>query len=245
MRTILATLALAMPLLAQAAIPDVHTSTLDITAIDDHRDSNALIILNAQHGVVKLTTAEWQTIHNVTTSGNDFPDVKDYQLSMTLAPAAGYIITGYSISATVSGTLDIPAKPPQANSTWTPGMATNVAEIYLPDGKGGSTVKKINDVTTPAVFEYSIQGLSIDHATSLWFDTFAGAYAANGRWSDMYGDYRAIASSHISVSAPSLTIYTALAPVPEPETWGMLLAGIALIGVAKRRSKVSVNPAPT
>jgi len=237
MRTILAMLALAVPLISQAATPDIHTSTLDITSLDAHSGWNALTVLSAQNGAVQLTTERWKTIHDVTSSGNSFPNMAEYQLSMMLAPAAGYVITGYSISATVSGDFDIPVKPPEANSTWIPGSATNRATIYLPDGKGGSTQKDLDNTTTPTVFEYSTQGLSIDHAAEFWFSTYTGAWASNGRWSDMWGDYKVPAGSHIVMSAPSLTIYTALAPVPEPETWGMLLAGVALIGVAKRRSK--------
>lgn len=245
MQKVLAALALATPLLSYAALPDVHTSTLDLTSIYDNPDSSwpnnpaTLHVLSNQGGAVTVTTDAWQTLHN-DEAGDTVPNVTEYGLSMTLAPAAGYVITGYSISASVSGILKVPVKPPEANSSWVPGSANNTAAIYLPDGKGGLVFKEINDVTASTLFESSVQGLSIDHATKLDFTTFTGAYASYGRWSDwgeMGEEHKIAGYSKIIMSNPSLTIYTALAPVPEPETWGMLLAGIALLGVAKRRSK--------
>lgn len=236
MRTILATLAFITPLISQAAIPDVHTSTLNLSSIVDYYDSTALTVLSDQGGATQVTTAAWQTANN-TAAGGSYTEGNDYQISMTLAPAAGYVITGYSISALASGTLYTSPKPPEANGTWVPGVAKNLALIYLSDGKGGFTTKEIDNITTPVQFEYGVHGLSLDHATNLTFSTLSSAGTAYGRWEDMNGEYKYGSYAQLSLSAPSLTIYTALAPVPEPETWGMLLAGIALIGVAKRRSK--------
>ncbi|MBA5637803.1 PEP-CTERM sorting domain-containing protein [Duganella sp. LX20W] len=156
-------------------------------------------------------------------------------LSMTLTPATGYVITGYSISASVSGVLKTPEKPPEANGTWVPGQASNEAVIYLPDAQGGLTSGRMNNVTTATPFEYGVHGLSISHATHLQFGTFANASAAYASWDDMFGTNKLSSYAKMDVSAPSLTIYTALAPVPEPETWGMLLAGVAVIGMVKRR----------
>lgn len=237
MQTILAALAVATPLLAQAAIPDVHTGTLDLSAIVDYSGSQMLDVLSARNGVVTVTTAPWQTIHHDLVAGGSFPTWSEYMLSMTLTPAAGYVITGYSISASVSGVLETPEKPPEANDTWVPGQASNKAVIYLQDANGGLTSKEINDTTTATPFEYGVHGLSINHATNLQFGTFANAYATYAHWDDMFGGDRLSSYAEINVSAPSLTIYTALAPVPEPETWGMLLAGVAMIGMAKRRRK--------
>lgn len=68
------------------------------------------------------------------------------------------------------------------------------------------------------------------------------AYATYATWWDNPDgmsptEHRVYSYAQIAFKDPTLTIYTALVPVPEPETWAMLLAGIALVGVAKRRNK--------
>lgn len=242
MRTILAALALATPLVSYAsAIPDVHTSTLNLTSISDYSNSTALTVLSDQGGATKVTTAAWRTMRNIETDGG-FANYDDYRMSMTFAPAAGYVITGYSISAYASGILKPAVRPPEANGSWKPGVAENRSSIYLPDGRSGLTFKEFDDITTPTLLEFGVQGLSIDRATEFHFETAISANAAFGNWWDNPDgwnptEHRVGSYAQIAFKDPTLTIYTALAPVPEPETWAMLLAGIVLVGVAKRRNK--------
>ncbi|RFP10165.1 MULTISPECIES: PEPxxWA-CTERM sorting domain-containing protein [unclassified Duganella] len=245
MRTILAALALATPLMSYAAIPNVHTSTLDLTSITEDSvsasqpASTALTVLSDHGGATKVTTAAWGPTHN--TSSGGYAEYDYYQMSMAITPAAGYVITGYSVSAYVSGTLETPEKPAEANGSWVPGSAKNSAVVYLPDGHGGTVSKTIDNATTPKLLEFDVHGLSIEQTTKFSFATFTGARASYASWwglTDGMPDEHMLGSySHIALTAPSLTIYTALAAVPEPETWAMLLAGIALVGVAKRRGK--------
>lgn len=236
MRKILATLAFATPLLSYAAIPDVQTSTLDITSISDYADSTALNVLSDQGGAAQFSTAVWQSAHNISTDGG-IGIQYEFQINMTVAPKAGRVITGYSISGLASGILKTPDKPAEANESWRPGSAHNGANIYMPDAQGHTIFKSIDDITSSTQMELGVYNLSIDHATTLTFSTQTFALAGYASWWEPYDEHKLLSFAAVNFGAPTLTIYTALAPVPEPETWGMLLAGMALIGLAKRRSK--------
>jgi hypothetical protein len=52
------------------------------------------------------------------------------------------------------------------------------------------------------------------------------------------GDYTMLVGGNATGSAGGLYNITAVtAPVPEPETWGMLLAGLGLIGLRLRQKR--------
>ncbi|RFP12666.1 MULTISPECIES: PEP-CTERM sorting domain-containing protein [unclassified Duganella] len=240
MKAIFTVLALALPLASYAAQP-IQTSTLTFSDVRHESYWNplpadaGLTILSDVGGATTITTASWGKVLNQV-NGGTWSIGSDYVLSMNLAPKAGYVITGFSFSATVSGVLET-TSPPQLPGWLNPGMAANTAGISLPDGKGGAVTKLAKDVTDPVQYSFARNDLSIDKTQKFVFDTELVAYTQAGYWSTPDGDYKLPSYAEIHLNDPKLTIYTALAPVPEPEAWAMLLAGLAFAGVVARRRK--------
>jgi hypothetical protein len=60
---------------------------------------------------------------------------------------------------------------------------------------------------------------------------FAADYTCTDCWGDWFGGY-------VQVTQATLPVAT---PIPEPATWMMMIAGMALVGAALRRRKVDVS----
>ncbi|QBQ39484.1 PEP-CTERM sorting domain-containing protein [Pseudoduganella plicata] len=162
---------------------------------------------------------------------------------MDLTPKAGYRITGFSFSATVSGSLytsTLNTSDPRYHLD-SPAYAANTVTVFLPDGKGGFTQTHLDNVTAATPLSLERHDLSILGTTQFDFDTRVFTQSQYGQYTFYDPDTQDIwssklpASASLSLSNPTLTIYTALAPVPEPATWAMLLAGVGIVGVARRR----------
>lgn len=243
MKTILTALALVLPLAAQAT-QTVQTSTLTFSNLSHEANWTSLpqdvglTILSDTAGATTITTPSWGNVLNLT-YGSSGGIGEDYWLAMKLAPKAGYVITGFSFSATVSGVLEANSVPPPdvPPEAFTPGVAKNEAGIYLPDGAGGTTGKLLHDVTDAQQYAFERHDLSIDHATDFLFQTRVYATTQYAHWETPTGGGKWGSYAEVHLNDPRLTIYTALAPVPEPESWAMLLGGLALVGVAARRRK--------
>lgn len=240
MKTIFAALALAIPLAAYAEQP-IQASNLSFSKVSQHAewvtlpDNVGLTILSDQGGATTVTTSAWGSVLDLHVGSLSIGEY--YTLGMTLNPKAGYVITGFSFTATVAGILNTPSGPPAGipMSNFTPGFARNGAGIYLPDGDGNSVSKILTTYTTPTQYSFARNDLSIDSAKAFEFVTNAYVWAEYAHWSYPGGEGKAGSEAAIRLTDPRLTIYTALAPVPEPESWAMMLAGMALVGVVVRR----------
>lgn len=238
MKAIFTALALAVPLASFAAQP-IQTSTLTFSDVQHTSYWNrlpadvGLTVLSDVGGATTITTPSWGKVLNQV-NGGSWSIGTDYVLSMNLAPKAGYVITGFSFSATLSGVLET-AGPPPPGYSFDPGLAASTAGISLPDGKGGSTTKLVHDATAPVQYSFARNDLSIDKAENFTFDTELVVYTQAAYYSLPGEIYKMPSYAEIHLVDPRLTIYTGLAPVPEPEQWAMMLAGLALAGVAARR----------
>ncbi|MET0323466.1 MAG: FxDxF family PEP-CTERM protein, partial [Duganella sp.] len=65
--------------------------------------------------------------------------------------------------------------------------------------------------------------------------TIGEHYDWSGMMSVQYSNLSAFATNGYLETGVAISGLSAVAPVPEPETWGMLLAGLALVGAAGRR----------
>lgn len=248
MRHLMLCTLLAIPLASQAAEPPVQTSTLQFSNITHDswfqlpEGPVALQVLSDTAGTTTITTPAWETAVDLWVGGSSrLGDT--YRLAMDLTPKAGYRITGFSFSATVNGTLytsTLNTTDPRYHID-SPAYAANTIDVALPDGKGGFTRTHLDNVTAATPFSLERHDLSIVDATQFVFDTHVFTQSQYGQYTFYDPETQDIwssklpASASLSLSNPTLTIYTALAPVPEPATWAMLLAGVGMVGVARRR----------
>lgn len=242
MKAIFTLLALALPLASYAA-PTIQTSTLTFSDVSQSSYWNplpadaGLTVLSDVGGSTTVTTQSWKNVLNLT-YGSSHDISSDYVLSMNLAPKAGYVITGFSFAATISGVLETGVPPIPPPVWFMPGSATNYVSMSLPDGSGKAVSKTVHDFTDPAQYSFARHDLSIGKAEKFTFETSVTVSLSNGYWSGPDGWVGKLPSyGEIHLNDPRLTIYTALAPVPEPESWAMLLAGLGFVGVAARRRK--------
>jgi hypothetical protein len=71
-----------------------------------------------------------------------------------------------------------------------------------------------------------------DRSSAGGFGAYAESVVDPSQWSKL-------SSGDVSLMAPNLTAFTVTAPVPEPETYAMLLAGLGVVSaVARRRKRV-------
>lgn len=248
MRQLVLCTLLAIPLASQAAEAPIQTSTLQFSNIthDSWYQLPAgpvgLQVLSDTVGATTITTPAWETAVDLDVAGTrQLGDT--YRLSMDLTPKAGYRITGFSFSATVSGTLytsTLDTTDPRYHVD-SPAYAANTIDISLPDGKGGFKQTHLDNVTAATPFSLERHDLDILDATQFVFDTHVFTQSQYGQYyfydpeTSEFWNSKLPASASLALTNPTLTIYTALAPVPEPATWALLLAGVGMVGVARRR----------
>lgn len=102
-----------------------------------------------------------------------------------------------------------------------------------------------------SICKFTVSVLNIDGLTAEIFDSSDTSYATFTPVGDddhltlpagklfTTGDYTLKIGGDVSgILGGSYTINAVTAPVPEPETWGMLLAGLGLVGLRLRQKRV-------
>lgn len=152
-----------------------------------------------------------------------------HQSTLRIDVADGYRVTGISVHALAYGELGI-GQAPDAE----PGSATNAASLgFLLTAPGTAlplTWQLANfDGLRPLAL--ATAPLSLDGT----FQIDLGASVLAQAWGSVGPD--GSAQSHALASIGAALLNVQVAAVPEPGTWAMLLAGLALTGVAARRRR--------
>jgi hypothetical protein len=139
----------------------------------------------------------------------------------------GTLESGSFIGQTYSGTFSFDdAGLVGAGNEW---LAVNSLSMNL--NSANYTLADAAAATEAAYFDGSFVGLSYSNATG---DPLFSLVAGNTALSEAFIAYDPAAG----FSGTGNIAFTA-APIPEPETYGMLLAGLGLIGLAARRRRAA------
>lgn len=177
------------------------------------------------------------TLSNLTTA-NQFLDL-DLGINFTVNNA----VTVGSLGAFTNGSSPIAVTLYRLTSTST-GTAVSSATISgSPDAGSNYAFAAISRVTlTPGLYQINARytdpangnyNPNSGNTATVLFDTLGGRLAFSGSYYNFPGS-GTIASTLDGVSQLSYGAGT-FAVVPEPATWGLLIAGFAMVGVAARR----------
>jgi probable HAF family extracellular repeat protein len=170
--------------------------------------------------------------HATTWSGGTITDLG------TLGGTSSYA-TGINDSGIVVGYSDTVGDANRHAVMWSGGVMT---DLGVPSGADYSFAQAINN--SGVVVGFSFQAGGYNRAT-LWnagvatdLNSFLDASAVNAGWYLIEAYDINDSGAVVGVASNSLTGQSRpfmLAPVPEPETYAMLLAGLALVGAMTRR----------
>jgi hypothetical protein len=163
---------------------------------------------------------------------------KTYAGLFQLNARPGYKITGYALSGEFGGIRTVPAVP--AGLTGTAGVAATRAALSigarLPDGSSLPTRShSLADLNGSDGFTLSSGALDQTGALALELGGYTYGFGTPSTWND--GRWSTMAPSTAEVwlkDSLRLTVYTTA--VPEPHSYALMLAGLALVGgIARRR----------
>ncbi len=226
---------------AQAAT-QVSTSGFDLTMTDSmERESFGMNVVSDVGGTIKIAMKQAATRDfSVLADGGEIRSTGDYGWTrLAGAVRQGYQITSLTLSGTVTGLLKV-GKPDCVGCYWY-GDATNDASIQWtltqPGARTGPAEWKTESLNGVSNFSLS-SALHTSGAFVFDIDSLANVYAAStvvtiDRPSDYPTHYYLPSQSAIRFSDVVLTAH--VSAVPEPETYAMLLAGLGLVALARRR----------
>jgi hypothetical protein len=172
----------------------------------------------------------YATSDAVAKRGQSYSTVNDWLYSaVTVTAKSGYQIAGITTLATgqVSATAGADAlATAYADVAFSTSWSTDTGEGHKPSGYSAAGVYA--EPGTSALLAYSVTDTAVFSS---------GPMSAVGT-SDVYvSTFAALAGSAANASLNTASFSVAVTPVPEPETYAMLLAGLGLIGTIARRRK--------
>lgn len=166
-------------------------------------------------------------------------DHNTYSGLFQLNTRPGYKITGYSLSGEFGGNRTVTAVPEGMNGT--AGVAATRAALsigaHLPDGSGMPTRSHaLADLNGTGSFTLSSGPLDHTGLLALQLDGYTYGFSKPSTWRDGNSYYTAPSTADIWLKdSLRLTVYTTA--VPEPHSYALMLAGLALVGGIARRRK--------
>lgn len=190
----------------------------------------------------------------------------DWISSPDLHSASGSLLVGStSVDVEYSGTgAHAFVQTAGGTNYWTGSAYTNgtvdnappTSDIVALNQEGTVTITFSQTVVNPYIGLVSWNGNTVDFGTPIVIDSFGPGYwgpgtpVLNGSGTGFFGSgevhgvielpgtFNSITFRHTSENWHGFTVGVAgIAPVPEPETYAMLLAGLGLLGFAVRRNK--------
>lgn len=157
----------------------------------------------------------------------------EWQSGYALAVKDGYKITNITVTGEFYGAL----RPAQ----WTtPGGAGNdVGILFKIDAPGQPPGWKVDSTSTldgHRAFRFEAEPGALTGDVSLALAGFTKAWAYSAWYQDGPGEDFWL-GSYADAGIRDLRLSISVAPVPEPGTYAMLLAGLGLLGMARRRRR--------
>lgn len=167
-------------------------------------------------------------------------DGRGYRELFTVNVRPGYQVTGVSLSGSYDGAL-LPFTGPQGNPYYINGSASNwgglsadIGPLPDPSDTYGRVAAGANNVNGNSTVNSSTS-LSLEGSFGLFMEGYVEIFVEPGARlpsPDFQGFVNIPSYAGLRLVDPVLTIHTS--PVPEPETWAMLLAGIGALGLLRR-----------
>ncbi|WP_166892843.1 PEP-CTERM sorting domain-containing protein [Massilia sp. CCM 8734] len=160
-------------------------------------------------------------------------DGTDYSGEMSFAARSGYLITGYSFSATFAGTLDAAVPPGGLAGA---GTASNRGSVSLfasgADNWSRNGNRQVKLLNGNDAFVFNAGNIMLTQM-SMSLNGSMTVFATPASWTTPDGVVHSQDSlAGLTLLNPTLTVYTSA--VPEPETYAMLALGLAVIGLTRR-----------
>ena len=235
--------------LSSSVLAGTTIGTQGFTINDTAGDS--IRLLSDSNNVAKFDLTNMATINYSVTERYDWNggDMKfDF---FSVSARDGYRVISVEYSGVISGEL-IPA--PDYPDSWPysywGGTATNDSQAYFGtyaentdlsnNAEKRLTFKDLNG-TVPFSLKNSTQQLPQEFKVRLEVYAWVSGTPGGGEWfpgqgDDGYYSWMTPSTAKLSILNPVLTLtYAPLSAVPEPSTYAMLLAGLALCGIVRRR----------
>lgn len=236
---------------AQAAV-SIDTTQFSLRSQDVFDNMNdgpqGLELLSNENGVIRIRMTG--LANNLSLQGQGFGGLAHqmYYGRFDVAMNSGFYLTGYSLSGTLNGTLVDPELPWGAYTN-SPGYARNQArvntQVITATGEelGARAFSSLN-LNGQNGFNWGQVNVDPGSHFQLRVDSHAGIDYVPTDWvrdlGDMWISGSSPAYAAINITDPVLTLYTDQipSPVPEADTWAMMLAGLGLCTwVARRRQR--------